>query len=149
MALKVFEQQAMAIGRLFTIAANFTDPGTYFVGGGVVGIEPRLRDWFIATVQQFALLPVRRTGARRELRSRVRPRYGRRAWCRHVRTPSHPTRIRVSQCLGLDTPDQSFLALPPTNRACLSASISMSYFFRALLLRRHAWALSASLTSLT
>ncbi len=26
MALKIFEQQAMAIGRLFTIAANFTDP---------------------------------------------------------------------------------------------------------------------------
>ena len=34
MALKIFEQQAMALGRLFTIAANFTDPDIYFVGGG-------------------------------------------------------------------------------------------------------------------
>src|SRR5262245_45500464 len=36
LALKVFEQQAMALGRLFTIAANFTDPHVYFIGGGVV-----------------------------------------------------------------------------------------------------------------
>ncbi len=33
MALKIFEQQAMALGRVFSIAAMFTDPGTYFVGG--------------------------------------------------------------------------------------------------------------------
>ena len=36
----IFEQQAMAIGRLFTIAANFTDPDTYFLGGGVVETTP-------------------------------------------------------------------------------------------------------------
>ena len=36
LALAVFEQQAMALGRLFTIAANFTDPHAYFLGGGVV-----------------------------------------------------------------------------------------------------------------
>src|SRR5438128_1728891 len=36
LARKVFAQQAMAIGRLFTIAANFTDPTAYFLGGGVV-----------------------------------------------------------------------------------------------------------------
>ncbi len=34
MALTIFEQQAKAIGRLFTIAANFTDPDAYFLGGG-------------------------------------------------------------------------------------------------------------------
>jgi predicted NBD/HSP70 family sugar kinase len=52
MALKVFEQQAMALGRLFTIAANFTDPHAYFVGGGVVEAAPHFRDWFLATVRE-------------------------------------------------------------------------------------------------
>jgi predicted NBD/HSP70 family sugar kinase len=52
MALKIFEQQAMAIGRFFTIAANFTDPGAYFVGGGVVESSPAFRDWFLATVRE-------------------------------------------------------------------------------------------------
>ena len=52
MALRVFEQQAMAIGRLFTIAANFTDPRAYFVGGGVVESEPHFREWFLAKVRE-------------------------------------------------------------------------------------------------
>ena len=56
MALKIFEQQAMAIGRMFTIAANFTDPDAYFVGGGVVEAEPHFRDWFLALVSQHTLL---------------------------------------------------------------------------------------------
>ncbi len=43
LALAVFEQQAMALGRLFTIAANFTDPHAYFLGGGVVESQPRFR----------------------------------------------------------------------------------------------------------
>ncbi|HEX6870173.1 MAG TPA: ROK family protein, partial [Micromonosporaceae bacterium] len=30
-ALRIFEQQAIALGRLFTIAANFCDPDAYFV----------------------------------------------------------------------------------------------------------------------
>jgi glucokinase len=51
MARKVFEQQAMAIGRLFTIAANFTDPNCYFVGGGVVEAAPEFRDWFLSVVR--------------------------------------------------------------------------------------------------
>lgn len=51
LALKIFEQQAMAIGRLFTIAANFSDPDAYFVGGGVVETNPDFRDWFIAKVR--------------------------------------------------------------------------------------------------
>jgi glucokinase len=51
MALEIFEQQAMAIGRLFTIASNFTDPNAYFVGGGVVETAPAFRDWFLARVR--------------------------------------------------------------------------------------------------
>ena len=56
MALKIFEQQANGIGRMFTIAANFTDPDGYFVGGGVVEAEPHFRDWFLAIVQEHTLL---------------------------------------------------------------------------------------------
>jgi glucokinase len=52
MALEIFRQQAIAIGRLFTIAANFTDPHAYFVGGGVVEADPEFRDWFMATVRE-------------------------------------------------------------------------------------------------
>src|SRR6202030_2847076 len=33
MAMEIFRQQAIALGRLFTIAANFTDPDAYFLGG--------------------------------------------------------------------------------------------------------------------
>ena len=40
----------MALGRLFTIAANFTDPDAYFVGGGVVEATAEFRDWFLARV---------------------------------------------------------------------------------------------------
>jgi glucokinase len=50
MALAIFEQQAVAIGRMFTIASNFNDPDAYFVGGGVVETEPDFRDWFLARV---------------------------------------------------------------------------------------------------
>lgn len=64
MALKIFEQQAMAIGRMFTIAANFTDPDAYFVGGGVVEAESHFRDWFLEGVQ-------RHTGLRGEQRERA------------------------------------------------------------------------------
>jgi glucokinase len=56
LALKIFEQQAMALGRLFTIAANFTDPHTYFIGGGVVETTPRFREWFLATVREHTAL---------------------------------------------------------------------------------------------
>lgn len=56
LALKVFEQQAVALGRLFTIAANFTDPFAYFLGGGVVETQPRFRDWFLARVRESTLL---------------------------------------------------------------------------------------------
>jgi glucokinase len=56
LAKAVFEQQAKAIGRLFTIAANVTDPHAYFVGGGVVEAAPHFRDWFLTTVRENTLL---------------------------------------------------------------------------------------------
>ncbi|WP_426506230.1 ROK family protein [Dactylosporangium sp. McL0621] len=56
LALRIFEQQAMGLGRLFTIAANFTDPDCYFVGGGVVEAAPHFRDWFLARVREYTLL---------------------------------------------------------------------------------------------
>lgn len=56
LALKIFRQQAAAIGRLFTIAANFTDPHAYFVGGGVVEAGPHFREWFLATVREHVAL---------------------------------------------------------------------------------------------
>jgi glucokinase len=56
LALAIFRQQAMALGRLFTIAANFVDPHTYFLGGGVVEAAPRFRDWFLDEVREHTLL---------------------------------------------------------------------------------------------
>jgi predicted NBD/HSP70 family sugar kinase len=52
MALAIFRQQAMAMGHVFSIAAKFTDPDTYFVGGGVIEAAPHFRDWFLATVKE-------------------------------------------------------------------------------------------------
>jgi predicted NBD/HSP70 family sugar kinase len=62
MARKVFEQQAMAIGRLFTIAANFTDPNCYFVGGGVVEAAPEFRDWYLSAVRANTQLRAEQVG---------------------------------------------------------------------------------------
>ncbi|MEY2580166.1 MAG: glucokinase [Ilumatobacteraceae bacterium] len=62
MARKVFEQQAMAIGRLFTIAANFTDPNAYFVGGGVVETSPEFRDWYLSVVRSSTQLRAEQLG---------------------------------------------------------------------------------------
>jgi predicted NBD/HSP70 family sugar kinase len=59
LALAVFGQQARAIGALFSIAANFTDPHAYFLGGGVVEAQPAFRQWFLDTVRET-------TGLRRE-----------------------------------------------------------------------------------
>lgn len=56
LALAVFAQQAKAIGKLFTIAANFTDPDVYFVGGGVVEAAPKFRQWFLNTVRDHTQL---------------------------------------------------------------------------------------------
>jgi len=70
MALEIFGQQAMALGRVLSMAANFTDPHVYFLGGGVVEAAPDFRDWFLdrvhehtdlrdeqAQVASFALVP--------------------------------------------------------------------------------------------
>lgn len=56
MALAIFGQQAAAIGRMFTIAANFTDPDAYFVGGGVTEAQPHFRDWFLDQVRHATTL---------------------------------------------------------------------------------------------
>ena len=56
LAMRIFEQQAMAIGRLFTIAANYSDPDTYFLGGGVVETTPKFRQWFLAKVREHTAL---------------------------------------------------------------------------------------------
>jgi predicted NBD/HSP70 family sugar kinase len=58
LALAIFRQQAMALGRLFTIAANFLDPDAYFLGGGVVEAAPHFRDWFVAEVRAHTSLRV-------------------------------------------------------------------------------------------
>jgi len=56
LAIKIFEQQAAALGRLFTIAANFTDPDAYFVGGGVVQASAAFGDWFLRQVRAHTQL---------------------------------------------------------------------------------------------
>jgi glucokinase len=56
MARRIFAQQAMAIGRLFTIAANFADPDAYFLGGGVVEAAKEFREWFLARVRESTYL---------------------------------------------------------------------------------------------
>jgi glucokinase len=56
LALQIFGQQAMAVGRLLTIAANFTDPDVYFVGGGVVEAALHFRDWFLGQVREHTAL---------------------------------------------------------------------------------------------
>jgi predicted NBD/HSP70 family sugar kinase len=56
MALRIFAQQATAIGRMFTIASNYTDPDAYLVGGGVVESAPHFRDWFLDAVRAATTL---------------------------------------------------------------------------------------------
>jgi predicted NBD/HSP70 family sugar kinase len=56
LSMHIFEQQAMAIGRFFTIAAMYTDPDAYFVGGGVVEAQPHFREWFLASVRKHTSL---------------------------------------------------------------------------------------------
>ncbi len=85
MALAIFEQQAMALGRLFTIAANYSDPDAYFLGGGVVEAQPAFRDWFLGRVQG-AHAPARRAGASGPAVPRARPGHGRRPRRRAGRT---------------------------------------------------------------
>jgi glucokinase len=56
MALHIFGQQAMALGWLFSIAANYSDPHAYFIGGGVLETAPHFRDWFVEEVSRHTQL---------------------------------------------------------------------------------------------
>jgi glucokinase len=56
LALRIFDQQAQALGRLFTIVGNVLDPHAYFVGGGVVEAAPHFRDWFLDTIREHTTL---------------------------------------------------------------------------------------------
>jgi glucokinase len=56
LAGRIFEQQAIAVGRLFTIASNFIDPHAYFVGGGVTEAAPAFRDRFVDHVRAATTL---------------------------------------------------------------------------------------------
>jgi predicted NBD/HSP70 family sugar kinase len=56
MARAIFAQQAMAIGRLFTIISNVTDPHAYFIGGGVVETTLEMREWFVGMVREHTYL---------------------------------------------------------------------------------------------
>lgn len=56
LARALFDQQARALGQLFTIGANFTDPHAYFVGGGVVEASPEFREWFLDRVRTHTQL---------------------------------------------------------------------------------------------
>jgi predicted NBD/HSP70 family sugar kinase len=56
LAIAIFEQQAKALGHLFTLAANFIDPDAFFIGGGVVEAAPEFRDWFLDTVRSHTTL---------------------------------------------------------------------------------------------
>lgn len=63
MALAIFEQQARALGALFTIIANVSDPHAYFVGGGLVESAPHFSDWFLTAVRTHTLLREEQSGA--------------------------------------------------------------------------------------
>ena len=56
LALRIFGQQAMALGWLFSIAANYSDPDAYFVGGGVLETAPHFRDWFVDEISRYTQL---------------------------------------------------------------------------------------------
>jgi predicted NBD/HSP70 family sugar kinase len=51
LAQRIFDQQAAALGRMFTIAANFVDPDAYFLGGGVTDTGAEFRDRFLERVK--------------------------------------------------------------------------------------------------
>jgi glucokinase len=51
MAVEIFTQQAIALGRLLTIVSNLFDPDAYFLGGGVVEASPSFREWYLETVR--------------------------------------------------------------------------------------------------
>lgn len=56
MSRAIFYQQAMALGRLFTITANVLDPHAFFIGGGVVETTASFREWFLDAVREHTVL---------------------------------------------------------------------------------------------
>lgn len=62
LALHIFRQQAMALGRLFTILSNVLDPKAYFVGGGVVEASASFSSWFLDTVRANTALRSEQAG---------------------------------------------------------------------------------------
>jgi predicted NBD/HSP70 family sugar kinase len=62
MALHIFDQQASALGRMFTIAANFVDPDAYFVGGGVTDTGAAFRNRFLEHVRAATRLREEQAG---------------------------------------------------------------------------------------
>jgi predicted NBD/HSP70 family sugar kinase len=56
MALRIFTQQAKAIGRLLTIVANVLDPDAYFIGGGVVETSEQFRTWYLQVARENTTL---------------------------------------------------------------------------------------------
>ncbi|HEX5741552.1 MAG TPA: ROK family protein [Pilimelia sp.] len=56
LALRIFEQQAAAIGRLLTTVANVLDPDLYLIGGGVIQAEAGFRNWFLEQVRRHTAL---------------------------------------------------------------------------------------------
>ena len=98
LALAVFGQQAKAIGKLFTIAANFTDPSAYFLGGGVVEAAPQVP----AVVPQHR--PRTHAAAARadgggDLRPGPGPRHGRRAGRRGGRSGPGQVQLGLNTCV--------------------------------------------------
>jgi predicted NBD/HSP70 family sugar kinase len=56
MAIEIFTQQAVALGRLLTIVSNLFDPDAYFLGGGVVEASPDFQEWYFETVRANTIL---------------------------------------------------------------------------------------------
>jgi predicted NBD/HSP70 family sugar kinase len=63
MSREIFRQQAIAVGRLFTIAANVFDPHAFFVGGGVVEAASTFREWFLDLIREHTVLRPEQAGA--------------------------------------------------------------------------------------
>ena len=76
MALAIFAQQAQAIGALFTIVSNLTDPHAFFLGGGVVETTAALPG-LVPGTGPLGDPPPRGAGGGGHLRARPRPRHGR------------------------------------------------------------------------
>ena len=120
MALGIFRQQAMALGRLLTVSSNFIDAHAYFIGGGVIEAAPHFRNWFIKVVSEHTVL--RGAAASRDYLRSSRHRHGgrtgfrirslARTWWRVTEAGSRrspcPRRPPSVQLRGGDTPRRRF-----------------------------------------